>query len=94
MAEVEDDLVPGDGFTNSSIQFAGFDSIEGTGGGTFRFNITDENQNYLATFEVCVGVQPEGTIDAMMIEAHRRMRDVLRQWLHGVHVMHKHYSER
>lgn len=32
MAEIDDDLVPQDGLTNSTVRFAGLDAIENGGG--------------------------------------------------------------
>ena len=92
MAEVPDHLVPRDGLTNSSVEFVGFDAVPGQSGARIRFDIFDEDQDYLTTFAIYVGPQPAGTIDALIVEGHRKMRDVLRQWLHGVDMMHKAYA--
>lgn len=94
MAEVRDDLVPMDGFTNSSVRFAGFDAIPGQNGARIRFEITDEDRYVLGTFSIDVEPQAEGTVDAVVVEGYRRMKDVLRQWLHGVDVMHRSYAKR
>ena len=93
MAEVPDHLVPTDGLTNSSVKFAGLDALPGRNGARIRFDIFDEGQSYVATFSFDIGPRPEGTIDALVAEGHRKMRDVLRQWLHGVDMMHQAYSK-
>jgi len=93
MAEVPDYLVPTDGLTNSSVRFAGLDTISGKNGARVKFDIFDEDEEYVATFAFDVGPQPEETIDSIVAEAHRRMRDMIRQWLHDVDVMHRHYSK-
>lgn len=92
MPEVAEDLVPTDGLTNSSIKLAGLDVIPG--GARLRFEISDEDQSYVGTFAVTVGAMPQGTVDAMIAEGYRQMKDVVRQWLHGLDVMHKAYSKR
>ena len=93
MAEVPEYLVPTDGLTNSSVKFAGLDAIRGMNGARIRFDIFDEDQAYVATFAFDVGPQSEGAIDALVAEGHRKMRDILRQWLHGVDMMHQAYSK-
>lgn len=94
MAEVPDHLVPTQGLTNSHIEFAGFDVLEG-GAVLVRFAMCDEDRNYLATFNVPVSPLAEGgTIDALVAEAHRRMCDVLRQWLYMTDVMRQAYEKR
>ena len=94
MAEVRDDLVPTDGLTNSFVRFAGLDTVKGSGAATLRFDIHDEDGDYLGTFPITVCVQTEGSIDSMVAEGHRQMKNVLRQWLHGMDVLHQAYSKR
>lgn len=93
MPEVKDELFPTDGLTNADVQFAGLDMIKGTGGATFRFDLRDEDENYVGTFPIVVGPNEQG-VDGMIAEAHSILRDVLRQWLHQVDLMHDIYAAR
>jgi hypothetical protein len=92
MAEVPDYLVPTDGLTNSSIMLEGID-FAARGGANFRFRITDEQQQYVSTYMIHVPAQNK-SMDHMLAEAHRRLRDVLRQWLHMTNVIHRHHEKR
>ena len=94
MAEVPDYLVPTDGLTNSTMALAGIDLI-GRGGIQARFNISDEDQNYIGTFAIDVLPRgSEGTSDAMIADAYRKMSDVLRQWLYSADKMRQVYERR
>jgi D-aminopeptidase len=81
MAEVADHLVPTDGLTSSSIQYEGFDALPDRAGAKHRFTIYDEKQQYLTTFTVVTWPTAEGTIDSMVVEAHKQMTNIARQWL-------------
>lgn len=83
MAEVADHLVPVDGLTNSSIRYAGLDTIKDQGGATHHFDIHDEDDDYVGTFKIETPANSSGSIDAMVLDAHRQMVNVLRQWLHA-----------
>ena len=80
MPEVPDHLFPRAALTNSYIRFAGLDA-EGDGA-RVRFNIYDEERSFVATLVTEVGPQPSGTIDAIVVEGHRRLTQMLRQWLY------------
>ena len=93
MAEVPDHLVPTDGLTNSVIRYAGLDTFEGGGGAIHRFNIYDENREYVSTFEIETQPTGKGSADAMIERAHKQMVDVLRQWLHTTEKMRQEYEK-
>lgn len=94
MAEIADDLVPTDGLTNSYIRFAGLDAVPAGGAAILRFDIHDEDKRLVGTFSFPVSAQPDGTVDSMMAEGHRQMRNVLRQWLYGMDLSYRAYEER
>ncbi len=94
MAEIDDELVPMDGLTNTAIRFAGFDTMPSTGAALVRFEMLDEDGDRFATFSIEVDARAEGTTDALIAEGHRQMRDVLRQWLYRVDRAYRRYSAR
>lgn len=81
MAEVPDHLVPAEGLTSSTMFYAGFDAIPNESGAIHRFDIRDENGDYVATFKIKTRPTDKGTIDSMVAEAHQKLTDILRQWL-------------
>lgn len=82
MAEVRDELVPMNGLTDAVIRFAGMDHQPR--GAIFRFDFVSHGGDTIGTFRIPVGPQSDERIDSMVIEAHRQMRDVLRDWLYNV----------
>ena len=92
MAEVPDHLVPTDGLTKSMIEYAGFDVDRTTGGASHRFNMRDEEGDRVGTFTVYTRPTAEGSVDQMVAEAHRKMVNVLRQWLHVTDDLRKLYE--
>jgi len=82
MTDVPEHLVPMDGLTNSFIRYAGFDTIEDSGSATHRFDIYDEDSEYLSTFRILVHPTDASTVDGMIAAAHRQFSDILRQWLY------------
>lgn len=91
MADVPDHLAPEDGLTNSRIKFTAFevDELEIV---VVKFTLFDEEGKIVGEFPIDVAPQPEGTIDAMIAAAHRKMCDVLRQWLLVTDKMVQSYS--
>lgn len=92
MAEVPDHLVPTDGLTNSLIKYGGLDTLPSGGGAIHRFDIYNEERKFVASFEIETGPTGRGSVDGMIAEAHRRMVDVLRQWLHLTEEMRQAYE--
>lgn len=81
MAEVPDHLVPMDGLSNASIRYAGFDAAHDGGEATHRFEIFDENDEYVGTFKIETEPNVHNSIDQMVREAHQQMTTILRQLL-------------
>lgn len=63
MSETEDRFSPADGLSDSEIKYAGFDVMDG-GGASHRFDIFDEDEDYVATFKVVTEPSSSGSIDA------------------------------
>jgi len=92
MAEIDDHLVPTEGLTNSFVEFIGLEKTTGESDVRLKFGFFDEDHDHVGSFWVDVAPQPEGTLDAMVAEGHRRMVDVLRQWLYEMDNMRKAYD--
>jgi hypothetical protein len=91
MVDVPEYLVPMDGLTNSAIRLEGMDVGKG-GGANFRFEMRDEDGQFMGRF--VIPVEPtKGPIDLMFAEAHRKMRDVLRQWVHSTDTTRQAYEK-
>lgn len=86
------DLTPVDGLTDSNVEFAGLDVLV-RGAAVLRFNITGEDGALIGTFRIPVAPQPDLTIDAMIVDGHRQMRDVLRTWLFRVERLRRIYAK-
>lgn len=80
MVEVAEHLVPTDGLTNTKISFTGF-AVAGPNGHC-RFEMTDEDGSPIGEIVVTVDGASAGSVDAMIVEAHRKVSDILRQWLY------------
>ncbi|AKM09310.1 hypothetical protein [Croceicoccus naphthovorans] len=93
MAEVPDHLVPSDGFTNSTVRYAGFDAIPGESGASHRFEFVDGDGRVIGTYRIETKPTSDGTIDAMVAGAHRQMTNVLRQWLFVTDKVRAHYEK-
>lgn len=94
MPEVPEHLVPTDGLTNSTIRFAGYDPHDNDAGATVRFDILDENGDYIGTINIETYPTNEGTIDAMVVRAYRRLTDMVRGWLYHVDQMRDGYENK
>jgi hypothetical protein len=92
MAEVPDHLVPQDGLTNSAIRFDALEILHGEHKTRFSFGIYDEQQVWVADFKIDIPTGAADGVAAMIAEAHRRMTDVLRQWLYMTDVMRGSYE--
>jgi hypothetical protein len=90
MAVVPDHLEPMTGLTNSKIRFVGFDVVGS--GASVCFEMIDKDGEPTGDLVVEVGPQPVATIDAMIAEAHRRLCDVLRQWLYETDQLRQAYE--
>jgi hypothetical protein len=93
MAQVPDHLVPTDGLTDARIRFSSLD-VHQEGGADVHFGLYDEDENHLADFVIYVEPTDDGSIDRLVAEAHRRMCDVLRQWLYMTDKMRQAHEER
>ena len=93
MPDVPEHLVPTDGLTDSLLKYAGFDTFPMGGGGSHRFDFYDEAKAYIGTFKIEVQPTGHGTVDGQIAEAHRRMIDALRQWLHVTDKMRQAYEK-
>lgn len=82
MVDVPEHLVPTDVLVDSTIRLAGFDVVGS--GATVRFEMVDIDGEPSGDLAIDVEPQPDGTIDAMIAEAHRKLCDVLRQWLYVI----------
>lgn len=89
----KDSLDPIDGFTDASIQYAGFDAIAG-GSAAHRFDIRDEKGDLVGTFEIETPPNNAGSIDLMVVQAHEGMVKVLRQWLHTTDELRRVHEKR
>lgn len=87
--QIDDNLTPTDGLTNAHVRFSEMKVAASGGSATFKFDIYDEEDGYVGTFSVPVDPLPQGTVDAMIAEAHRRIRNVFRQF---VYLTHKSYE--
>jgi hypothetical protein len=93
MAEVPDHLVPQDGLTNSSVRWYGMEIMHGQGTVRFFFGIYDDNQQKIADFPIDLPVTGDRPgVTPLIAEAHRRMNDILRQWLYMNDAMFQSYS--
>ncbi len=82
MPEVPDHLVPMDGLTDSHIRLAGLDTHENDPGVTVRFDIYDEDDEFVGTLRLAVPPTSKGTVDAMIANAYAGLSGMLRQWLY------------
>ena len=92
MAEVPDHLVPASRVSDARIRFAGLDTLEGGGGGVFRFDLF-EGDACVGTFRFEIGPTGKG-IDHMVALAHQKMNDALRQMLHENELIRQAYGQR
>ena len=92
MAEIPDHLVPTDGLTNSLIRYAGLDAPSDDGDVIHRFDMFDEDRHRIGTFEIETPPADGGSVDRMIGDAHRRMTDILRQWLYTTDKLRQHYE--
>lgn len=84
MADIADHLVPRDGLTNSYLKFTKLLAAPKGGGATIVFTLYDEDQIEIGEFDIAVAPRRggKGTVDEMIARAHRKMTDVLRQWIY------------
>lgn len=67
---VPDHLAPSDGLPNAFIRYAGFDAADEIGGGaTHRFDLYDENEDYVGTFKIETEPSDSNSIDDMVVKA-------------------------
>lgn len=90
MAEVPDRLVPSDGLTNATLTFAGLD-LTGSNNVNLRFDIHDEQGRPVGVFTVAT--PKAANADLGIASGHRRMADILRQWLYTIDKMAEHYKK-
>lgn len=94
MAEVSDHLVPTDGLTNSHVRLAGIDTQPHSNGVVVRFDIRDEDDGYIGTLRIPVDPTSKTTVDALIVDAHKILTNMLRQWLFETDKMRQHYGTR
>jgi hypothetical protein len=92
MAQIADHLVPTDGLTDAHIRFSSLE-IHEEGGADVHFSLYDDDENHLTDFVIYVEPAEYASMDRLVAEAHRRMCDVLRQWLYVTDKMRQHYEK-
>jgi hypothetical protein len=92
MVDVPDHLAPASRVSDSRIRFAGLDTLEGGGGGVFRFDFF-QGDVYVGTFKFEIGPTGKG-IDHMVALAHQKMNDALRQMLDENETRRQAYQKR
>lgn len=93
MAQVPDHLVPADDLTDAHIRFSSL-KVHDEGGADVYFSLYDDDENHLADYVIYLEPAEYGSIDSLVAEAHKRMCDVLRQWLYVTDKMRQHYEKR
>jgi len=93
MAQVPDHLVPADGLTDAHIRFSGL-KVHDEGGADVLFSLYDDDENHLADYVIYVEPAEYDSIDGLIAEAHKRMCDVLRQWLFVTDKMRQRYEKK
>lgn len=92
MAEVPDHLVPTDGLTRSAIRFVGIEFDRETLAPTVRFEIVYGDGMRAGTFNIQPDSKRGDSMEAMVAEAHRDLRNILRQWLYETDVYTRAYE--
>ena len=90
MAEVPDHLVPTDGLCNYSVSFSKMEALE-RGSARFTFDFTEKG-HYITSLSFDVMAEDDG-LNGMMVRAHKKLIDALRQSLYIADVMQKAYEK-
>jgi hypothetical protein len=84
MVEIPDWLEPKEGLTNAYIKFNGLEAYKDGWKATLMFAFYNENRDHVADFSVHVDPEKGQKVDELVAEGHRRMTNILRQWLQQV----------